>query len=192
MHVPDQKRVERTRRESMVTAEVETEQIQLIKGDITLLEVDALVFYAEPNLELGSGFGTAISIRGGPAVKKELEGLGPVGTGEAVVTGAGNLEASYIIHAVGPRFLEENTEEKLKTTILNSLRCAEEAGAKTMAFPPMGTGFYGIPLDLCSRLLVELVSDHLKTSANLKEVIICVQGSREYEPFRKELSKVTG
>ena len=67
----------------MVTAEVETEQIELIKGDITLLEVDALVFYAEPNLELGSGFGTAISIRGGPTIKKELEELGPLETGEA-------------------------------------------------------------------------------------------------------------
>ncbi|HUV12392.1 MAG TPA: macro domain-containing protein [Acidobacteriota bacterium] len=176
----------------MATAEVETEQIQLIKGDITLLEVDAFVFYAQPDLELGSGFGTAISIRGGPAVKKELEGLGPVETGEAVVSGAGNLRASHIIHAVGPRFLEENTEEKLKKTILSSLRCAEEAGAETIAFPPMGTGFYGISLDLCSRLLVEVVSAHLKTSANLKKAIICVQDSKEYEPFRKELSKVTG
>ncbi len=176
----------------MVAAEVETEQIQLIKGDITLLEVDALVFYAQPNLELGSGFGTAISIRGGPAVKKELEGLGPIETGEAIVTGAGNLKANYIVHAVGPRFLEENTEEKLRTTILNTLKCAEEAGAKSIAFPPMGTGFYGIPLDLCSRLLVEIVSGYLKTSANLTQASICVQDSREYEPFRQELSKVTG
>jgi len=176
----------------MVTAEVETEQIQLIKGDITLLEADAFVFYAQPDLELGSGFGTAISIRGGPAVKKELEGLGPVETGEAVISGAGNLKANYIIHAVGPRFLEENTEGKLRATILSSLRCAEKAGAKTIAFPPMGTGFYGISLDLCSHLLVEIVSDHLKTAANLKKVIICVQDSKEYEPFRKELSKVTG
>ena len=192
IHVPDKVRLETTGRESMVTAEVETEQIELITGEITLLEVDALVFYAEPNLELGSGFGTAISIRGGPTIKKELEGMGPIGTGEVVVSGAGNLKANYIIHAVGPRFLEEDIEKILETTILNSLKCAEEVEAKSIAFPPMGTGFYGISLDLCSRTLVEIVFEYLKTSKTLKQVIICVQDSKEYEPFRKQISKVTG
>lgn len=190
MHMPDHERFEEAGTGSIVAADPKTDQIELMIGDYTLLEVDVLVFYAQPNLELGSGFGTAISIRGGPTVKKELEGLGPVETCQVVITGAGKLKAKQIIHAVGPRFQEENTEEKLRETILNTLKSAEEAAARTIAFPPMGTGFYGIPLDLCARLLVQCVSGFLKTSSTLERAIICVQDSREYEPFRKELSKV--
>ena len=65
--------------------------VRLIKDDITDLDVDAFVFYAQPDLQLGAGFGNAISVRGGPTIQKELENLGPVATGEAVVSEGGNL-----------------------------------------------------------------------------------------------------
>jgi O-acetyl-ADP-ribose deacetylase (regulator of RNase III) len=78
--------------------------IRLVKGDITEQDVEAFVFYARPDLTLGSGVGTAISVRGGPTIQKELADLGPIAVGHAVVTGAGNLRAQWIIHAVGPRF----------------------------------------------------------------------------------------
>ncbi|MDH4351601.1 MAG: macro domain-containing protein, partial [Gemmatimonadota bacterium] len=77
--------------------------IRIVRGDITELDVDAFVLYANPDLTLGSGFGTVISVRGGPDVQKELAGFGPVAVGEVVVTGAGDLRARHIIHAVGPR-----------------------------------------------------------------------------------------
>ena len=83
--------------------------VRLVKDDVTDLEVDAFVFYAQHDLALGSGFGTAISARGGPAVQKELEGQGPLATCEVVVSGAGNMKADHIIHAVGPRFQEDGT-----------------------------------------------------------------------------------
>ena len=116
-------------------------RVRLIRGDITELDVDAFVFYAQPDLALGSGFGTAISVRGGPSIQKELDELGPVETGQAVVTGAGKLKADFIVHAVGPRFQEEDTEGKLRTTVLNSLKAAEEKGVKRIALPAMGAGF---------------------------------------------------
>lgn len=164
--------------------------VRLIKGDITDIEIEAFVFYARHDLVLGTGFGTAISTRGGPTIQKELEGLAPLQTGEAVVTAAGNLKAGYIVHAVGPRFQEEDIEGKLRTTILSSLKCADEKGIKQIALPAMGAGFYGIPLDVCARVMLGTTKSYLEGETGIEEVILCVLDSREYEPFNSELSKL--
>ena len=158
--------------------------VRLIKGDITELDVDAFVFYAQPDLALGSGFGTAISVRGGPTIQKELEGLAPVASGEAVVSAAGRLKADAIIHAVGPRFQEDDIEGKLRTTMLNSLKRAEEKGVERLAFPAMGAGFYGIPLDLCARVMGETIKQHLEGESGIKEMTVCVLDTRQYESFQ--------
>jgi len=164
--------------------------VRLIKGDITELDVDAFVFYAQHDLALGSGFGGAVSVRGGPSVQKELEGLGPIETGQAVVTEAGNLKASSIVHAVGPRFNEDDTEGKLRTTVLNSFSAAEERGVKRIALPAMGAGFYGVPLDLCARVMVEAVKTYLEGETEIQEVTICVIDRREFVPFQTQLASL--
>ena len=120
--------------------------LRLIQQDITDFEIEAFVFYAQPNLELGAGFGSAITRRGGQSIKKELDEIGSLSVTDAVVTGGGQLKAKYIVHAVGPAFQEERIEEKLQMTILTALKKAEEKEIRHIAFPPMGTGFYGIPL----------------------------------------------
>jgi O-acetyl-ADP-ribose deacetylase (regulator of RNase III) len=163
--------------------------VRLIKGDITDLDVDAFVFYAQPDLALGSGFGGAIAVRGGPSIQKDLETLAPVATGEAVVSAAGNLKAEYIIHAVGPRFQEEDTEGRLRTTVLSSLRCAEEIKVGRLAFPAMGAGYYGIPPDVCARVMLEVIIGHLKGTTRIKEVVICVLDTRQYNAFKDQLEK---
>jgi O-acetyl-ADP-ribose deacetylase (regulator of RNase III) len=165
--------------------------IRLQKGDITDLEIEAIVYYARPDLALGSGFGSAISLRGGPAVQAELKQLGPLPTGEAVVTGAGNMKAKYIIHAVGPRFQEEDTEGKLRTTMLSALKRAEEKKIKRLAFPPMGAGFYGVPLDLCAKVTLGTVKKYLESATSLEEVVFCLRDSREYKPFLERLKGLT-
>lgn len=161
--------------------------IELVKDDITDLEVDAFVFYAEPDLALGSGFGTAISVRGGPAVQQELESLAPVATCDAVVSGAGNLKAQYIIHAVGPKFQEEDTEEKLRLTVVNSMKRAEEKGVETLALPAMGAGFYGIPPELCAKVMLDVITQHLSGSTTIKRVVLCVLDTRQYTTFHTAL-----
>ena len=103
------------------SVEVRGKALRLVRNDITEVDVDAFVFYAQPNLALGSGFGTAISVRGGPDIQKELEALGPVKTTDVVVSGAGELRAEKIIHAVGPRFQEDDLPAKLATTLRNCL-----------------------------------------------------------------------
>jgi O-acetyl-ADP-ribose deacetylase (regulator of RNase III) len=161
--------------------------VRLVKGDITDLEVDAFVFYAQPDLALGSGFGTAISVRGGPTIQQELQKLGPVATGEAVVSEAGKLKASFIVHAVGPRFQEDDTEVKLRTTVRNSLKRAEEKGIKRIAFPAMGAGYYGIAPDLCARVMLEAIKSHLQGETGIQEVVICVLDTRQYAAFQAGL-----
>jgi O-acetyl-ADP-ribose deacetylase (regulator of RNase III) len=172
-------------------AQVHRSTVRLIRGDITLLDVDAFVFYAQPNLALGSGFGGAISVRGGPSIQKELNELGPVGTGQAVVTGGGKLKAPHIVHAVGPRFNEEDTEGKLRATVLNSLRAAEQKGVRSIALPAMGAGFYGVPLELCSRVMVEAIKSYLEGETGIQEVVLCVIDQREFAPFESQLASMS-
>ena len=165
--------------------------VRLIKDDITALDIDAFVFYAEPGFALGSGFGTAISVRGGPSIQKELQGFAPVATGEAVVSAAGNLKARHIIHAVGPRFQEEELEGKLRTTVVNALKRAEEKGVKRIAFPAMGAGYYGIAPDLCARVMLEVLKSHLSGQTGIEEAIICVLDTRQYDCFQAALSAMS-
>jgi len=162
--------------------------VRLIKGDITDLEVDAFVFCAQPDQTLGSGFGTAISVRGGPTIQKELAELAPVATGEAVVSAAGNLKASFIIHAVGPRFQEEDTESKLRTTVRNSLKRAEEKGIRRIALPAMGAGYYGIVPDVCARVMLEEIRSHLQGETGIQELVICVLDTPQYDAFQAQLA----
>jgi O-acetyl-ADP-ribose deacetylase (regulator of RNase III) len=157
--------------------------IRLLQQDITDLEIDAFVFYASPDLQLGSGFGNAISMRGGPTIQKELDDMGPLEVTEVAVTEAGNMKAGHILHAVGPRFQEPDMVVKLRKTIFNALAAAEEKGFEKIAVPPMGAGFYGVPLEQSVRITVGAVEEHLRTSDKLKEVVICANDGREYRAF---------
>jgi O-acetyl-ADP-ribose deacetylase (regulator of RNase III) len=161
--------------------------IRLVKGDVTDLEVDAFAFYAAEDLSLGSGYGTAIAVRGGPKIQEELNGLGPLPVGEAVLTGAGEMKARYIIHAVGPKFQEEDEETKLRKTMVSALKRAEEKGLKRVAFPPMGTGFYGMPVERCARVMLSSIRERLNGQSPLEEVIVCVRDTREIGPFSNQL-----
>jgi len=162
--------------------------VRLTQHDITDFDVEAFVFYARPNLALGSGFGNAIAKRGGSAVKAELDKIGEVLPTEAVVTSGGKLKARYIVHAVGPSFQEEGLEGKLKRTIVNALKRAEEKGIRQIAFPPMGAGFYGVPLPACSDIMLDAFRDYLRGDSGLREVIICANDAREYRAFEAKLA----
>ena len=164
--------------------------IRLTTGFIIDLDVDVIVYYARPDLILGSGFGGAIASKGGPKIQEELKKIGGINTTDAFITSGGNLKARFIIHAVGPRFQEENLEEKLRLTTLNALRRAEESGAGSLAFPAMGAGFYGVPLDLCARVTLETVKKYLENSNRPWEVIFCLGDSHEYEPFQEQMKKM--
>jgi len=170
--------------------DIKNSSLSIMKADITDMEIDAFVFYARDDLKLGSGFGNAIALRGGPAIRKELENLGPLRVTEVVVTTAGTMKAKHIIHADGPKFQEINLEDKLKTTINNVLRAAESNGIERIAFPPMGSGFYGVPIDASAEMTIDTIADYLKSGSEIKEVVICGNDNREYRSLEAKMKKL--
>ncbi len=163
--------------------------IKLEKGDVTDIEIEAFVFYAKDDLELGSGFGTAIASRGGPSVKAELEEIGSVAPHNVVISKAGGMKADFIIHANGPKFRETDIEEKLEKTMINCLKAAEEKGIKRIAFPGMGTGFYGIPKPISAKVMRKTIEGYLANSTAIEEVILCLMENREFTIFEDEFKK---
>jgi O-acetyl-ADP-ribose deacetylase (regulator of RNase III) len=168
-------------------------KIRLVVGFIIdVKDTDGIVYYARPDLKLGAGFGTAISIQGGPKVQEELKKIGSAGTTDVVVSSGGNLPVRYLLHAVGPRFQEEDSERKLKETTLNAFRKAEEHQLKKIALPAMGTGFYGIPLETSARITMEAAREFLKKAVELQEIVFCLRDLREMKVFQEYLQKMRG
>jgi O-acetyl-ADP-ribose deacetylase (regulator of RNase III) len=163
--------------------------IRLIKDDLTTLPVDAFVFYAREDLSPGSGYGTAIQQRGGLVVKKELEAIGSIAMGEAVITGAGAMNAKHIIHACGPKFFEQDLEAKLRQCMRSALQVADENNLEVIAFPPMGYGFYGVPMDLCAKVMLEEMRGFLEgRQSSLKEILICAVDKRDFLALKDKVA----
>jgi len=174
----------------VVEKKINNVTVRLQVNDLTALPVDAIVFYAREDLELGAGHGGAIQARGGASIKKELEAIGRIGMGEAVISGAGNLNAGHIIHACGPKFQEPDTEKKLRDCMLSALAVAAGNEIKTLAFPPMGAGFYGVPLDLCARVMLDVIKTFLQQPSSLEEIIICAVDNRDFTAFKDKVANL--
>ncbi len=173
----------------MLERTIGDKRLRMVRGDITDIDVEAFVFDITEDAKLGSGFGGAIQQRGGIVIQKELDEIGAVPTGEAVVTQAGILKAEYIIHVNGPKFREEGEKEKLGRAVSAALARAEEKGVKQIAFPPIGTGMYQVPLDLCADVMVDTISRHLANGSGLEDVLIVVQDPREITPFEAKFQE---
>lgn len=171
-----------------VVANIGKATVKLIKDDVTTLDVDVFVFYAREDLQLGSGHGTAIQQRGGASIKKELEQIGRLEMAKAVITGAGQLNARHIIHACGPKFHEPDVGPKLRECMRSALRIAAENGLKTVAFPTMGTGFYGVPLALCADVMLDEIHNFLQQETSLEEVIICAIDLPDFNGFKDKVA----
>lgn len=173
----------------MVEKKVGDKVIRLVRGDITDTEVEAFVFDITDDAKLGSGFGGAISRRGGPGVQKELDAIGACPKGGAIVTSGGELKAKHIIYVNGPKFQEPDTEVKLRSATRAALAAADKKGVARLALPPIGTGLYQVPLDLCSRVLLQEVKKHLEGKTGLEEVLFVANDSREYGPLEAALQQ---
>ncbi|GGX72525.1 macro domain-containing protein [Streptomyces minutiscleroticus] len=162
-------------------------EITLVQGDITRQSADAIVNAANSSLLGGGGVDGAIHRRGGPAILADCRRLraGHYGkglpTGRAVATTAGDLDARWVIHTVGPRHSrDEDRSELLASCYRASLRVADELGARTVAFPAVSAGIYGWPLDDAARIAVETVR---ATQTSVEEVRFVLFDERAYEAF---------
>ena len=168
---------------------MDTIRVEVYKGDITQLELDALVNAANNRLWMGGGVAGAIKRAGGGEIETEAVKKGPIGVGEAIVTGAGRLKASYIIHAavMGPDLRTD--AEKIRRAVENSLKRADGLGIKSLAFPALGTGVGGFPLDECARIMMGQVFKHSAGKTGLKRVVFVLYDEPAYQAFKQELER---
>jgi O-acetyl-ADP-ribose deacetylase len=136
-------------------------EIRIIQGDITETDCQALVNPANSDLILGGGVAGAIRKKGGPSIQEACNKIGHCPVGGAVITIAGNLKTSHVIHAVGPRLGEGGEDTKLENATLNSLKVAEEKNILSIAFPAISTGVFGFPIDRCSNIMLKAVHGFL-------------------------------
>jgi O-acetyl-ADP-ribose deacetylase len=166
-------------------------KIRLKEGDITQMDVDGIVNAANTDLMLGAGVAGAIRRAGGPTIQEECNAIGPIPLGQAAVTGAGHMTARYVIHAASMSWGEATSEKSLVDSTENSLRRAEEKRMKSIAFPAIGTGVAGFPLDECARLMLQTVLDHLTAErTSLNEVWFVLFGRDAYDAFRREYDRL--
>jgi O-acetyl-ADP-ribose deacetylase len=150
-------------------------ELEVVDGDITALEVDAIANAANNRLWMGSGVAGAIKRAGGEEIEREAVGLGPIEVGDAVATGAGRLAARWVIHgAVMGQDLRTDAALVRRATA-GCLRVAHECGARSLALPAFGTGVGGFPLDECARIMVDTARSYEPSS--LERVVFAVFGA---------------
>ena len=163
--------------------------LELLEGDITDMDSDAIVNAANSQLILGGGVAGAIRRKGGPKIQEECNKAGGTFVGGAVKTTAGDLKAKYVIHAVGPQMGEGNEDEKLKSATLNSLKLADENNVKSISFPAISTGIFGYPMERCAKIMLRTTIDYLKGETGLEKVIFCLFERDSYEVFENQLKR---
>lgn len=166
-------------------------RIQFLKGDITAMNVDAVVNAANTDLQLGAGVAGAIRARGGPAIQEECDRAGPVALGEAAVTTGGRLEALYVIHAASMRLGGRTSAESLKLATRNSLLRAEEKGLKSIAFPAIGTGVAGFPMADCARIMLGETLEHIKLRTSLEKIYFVLYDDPALKTFEDTYHELT-
>lgn len=164
--------------------------IRLVQGDITSLDVDAIVNAANSQLILGSGVAGAIRTKGGPSIQDECLRIGWCDVGDAVITGGGQLLARHVIHAVGPRLGEGNEPGKLASATRASLTLAEEKQLASIAFPAISTGVFGFPLEACAQVMLRVAIDFtFEDVVHLKIIVFCLYDRKALGIFEAELQR---
>lgn len=163
--------------------------IELIDGDITEMDTDAIVNAANAQLILGGGVAGAIRRKGGPTIQQECYKAGGTFVGGAVITTGGNLKAKFVIHAVGPQMGEGDEDAKLKNATLNSLKLADKHKLQSIAFPAISTGIFGFPIERCAEIMLRTTIDYLKGETGLKKVVFCLFGRESYMAFENQLKR---
>lgn len=169
-------------------------RIELVQGDITQQAVDAIVNAANSRLAGGGGVDGAIHRRGGPAIMRETQERYPDGcpTGSAVISGAGNLQAKYLIHAVGPVWSggSKGEADLLAGAIRRSLELAAEHGCQSIALPALSAGAYGYPLAKAARVALQTTASFLKAHNQTRLVRFVLFGDDALQAFAAALEKM--
>ena len=160
--------------------------IEIFKGDITKLKVDAIVNAANSSLLGGGGVDGAIHRAAGPKLLEECRKLNGCKTGEAKITKGYNLPANFVIHTVGPVWNggNYNEDELLTNCYLNSLKLAVENKIKSIAFPAISTGVYGFPLERAAQIAIKTVKKFIQSDKSIQKIIFVCFDDRTYQTYK--------
>ncbi len=164
-------------------------RVSVVTGDITRLDVDAIVNAANASLLGGGGVDGAIHRAAGPGLLEECRGLGGAATGEVKMTGGHRLKARHVLHAVGPVWHGGGAgeDEALARCYRNALRIAGEAGLRSIAFPAISTGAFGFPIERATRVAVGEVRRALEAGSAVERVVFCCFAPSDREVYERVL-----
>jgi O-acetyl-ADP-ribose deacetylase (regulator of RNase III) len=171
-------------------------EIEIVQGDITMLDAEAIVNPANNYLIHGGGLAAAILRRGGQMIQQESKKIGFVPTGGAVITSGGSLKAKHVIHAVGPRYKDGKSgeAEKLASAVKSALDIADKKKLKSIAIPAISSGIFGYPVEESAEVIVKSVADFLKDreKGTLEKIVICLFDDKTLKIFEKKAEKFLG
>jgi len=175
--------------ESRLLVTMDKTQLEIVQGDITDLDVDAIVNAANEQLQLGAGVAGAIRQKGGASIQEECNRIGGTPVGTAVMTGAGHLKAKQVIHAVGPRMGEGDEDRKLAAAVRAALALADRRGLKSIALPALSTGVFGFPMERAARLMLTEIHRYLQGGTKLERVVVALWDDEAFEIWKRELRR---
>jgi O-acetyl-ADP-ribose deacetylase (regulator of RNase III) len=167
-----------------------SEKIVIQQGDLTDMDTDAIVNAANNDLQLGAGVAGAIRRKGGEKIQRECDAIGSIPVGYAAITGGGKLTARHVIHAASMQLGGRTTAANLANSVAHSLRIAAERGLKTIAFPAVGTGIAGFPIEECASIMLQEAAKHLKTATSLEKIYFVLFDDRACEVFTRACKKL--
>jgi O-acetyl-ADP-ribose deacetylase len=159
-------------------------ELEVIDGDVTKLEVDAVANAANTELKHGGGVAAAISRAGGPAVQRESDEKAPIGLGEAVETSAGEMPARYVIHAATMELGGPTSAEIIEKATRSTVGKADELGCRSLALVAFGTGVGGFALDEAARIMVRAAREH---GGGLERILFAVRGDEAAQAFGRAI-----
>lgn len=163
--------------------------LEIIEGDITQQDTEAIVNAANEQLRVGGGVDAAINRVGGPRIQQEARQIGYCPTGQAVITTGGNLKAKYVIHTVGPRYTNglAGEPELLASCYRESLKLATARGIKSLSFPSISTGIYGYPIADAAKTALSTVKSYLQNHPEIEVVRFVLFGQEAFETYAAAL-----
>jgi len=162
-----------------------TGKILLMKGDLTEMETDAIVNAANNDLQLGGGVAGAIRRKGGDIIQEECNAIGSIPVGGAAITSGGSLKTRFVIHAASMQLGGRTAPHALRSSTAHSLRIAAQKSLRTIAFPAVGTGIAGFPMEECAEIMLAEAADHLKRGTSLQKIYFVLYDGAALNVFKR-------
>ena len=162
------------------------ERIEIRQGDITEMDVDAIVNAANDDLRLGGGLAGAIRRKGGPRIQAECDEIGAIPVGGAAITSGGNLKARHVIHAASMQLGGATSAQSLRSSTAHALRIAAQSGLKTIALPAIGAGIGGFPMAECAEIMLREAAKHFEGPTSIEKITFVLFDAEALSAFERK------